>query len=128
MENAPAHGVFVWNELNTRDIDAAKAFYTATLGWAYERMPIEGDGEYCIIKIGDTRVGGIFVLAGPEFEGIPDHWFAYVAVDDVDARLAAVEGAGGAVLRPPFDVPGVGRIAVVRDSVGAVAGWITPRM
>jgi len=126
MENAPAHGVFVWNELNTRNIDAAKAFYSSTLGWSYE--PFAEGRDYCIIKMGDTRVGGIFPLDGPEFEGIPDHWFAYVAVDDVDARAAAVERAGGTVLRAPFEVPGVGRIAVVRDSVGAVAGWITPRM
>ncbi len=128
MDSQPAHGIFVWNELNTRNIEAAKAFYATTLGWSYEPMPIEDGSAYCIIKMGDTRVGGIFVLAGPEFDGIPDHWFSYIAVDDVDARVEVVEGAGGTVLRPVFEVPGVGRIGIVRDSVGAVAGWITPRM
>jgi hypothetical protein len=28
-------------------------------------------------------------------------------------------------MRPPFDVPGVGRIAIVRDVNGAVMGWMT---
>lgn len=71
---------------------------------------------------------GIFVLDGPEFAAVPEHGFAYVAVDDVDARLKRVEAAGGWTMRPPFDVPGVGRIAIVRDSLGAVSGWITPEM
>ncbi|ADH91299.1 Glyoxalase/bleomycin resistance protein/dioxygenase [Ancylobacter novellus DSM 506] len=128
MENAPAHGVFVWNELNTHDLAAAKAFYAATLGWRFETMPVEGHDDYCIIMMGETRVGGIFMLAGAQFECVPDDWLAYVAVDDVDARIAAVEAKGGTVLRAPFEVPDVGRIAIVRDSGGAVAGWITPRM
>lgn len=128
MADARPHGIFVWNELNTRDIEAAKAFYAATLGWSFEPMPIEGRADYCIIRQAETRVGGIFVLEGPEFDGVPEHWFSYIAVDDVDARAAGVAGAGGAVLRPAFDIPGVGRIAIIRDSLGAVSGWITPTM
>ena len=31
-----------------------------------------------------------------------------------------------AILRPAFDVPGVGRFAIVKDSAGAFIGWITP--
>ncbi|QFR34125.1 VOC family protein [Ancylobacter sp. TS-1] len=128
MESARPHGIFVWNELNTRDIAGAKAFYAATLGWTFEAMPIEGGADYCIIRHGETRVGGIFVLDGPEFDGVPEHWFSYIAVDDVDARAATVAEAGGAVLRPAFDIAGVGRIAIIRDSRGAVSGWITPAM
>ena len=128
MADQPAHGIFVWNELNSRDPEAAKAFYAATLGWAFERMPLEDGHDYWIIKLGEKEVGGIFYLAGPEFEGLCEHWLSYIAVDDVDARLVAVEKAGGRALRPAFDVPGVGRIAIVQDSQGAVAGWLTPRM
>lgn len=128
MTDARPHGIFVWNELNTHDIEAAKAFHAATLGWSFEPMPIEGGADYCIIRNADKQVGGIFRLDGPEFNGVPEHWLAYVAVDDIDARLARVSAAGGAVLRPAFDIPGVGRIAIVRDSKGAVLGWITPAM
>jgi predicted enzyme related to lactoylglutathione lyase len=56
----------------------------------------------------------------------PDGWFAYIAVDDIDARLEKVAAAGGTIERPGFDVPGVGRIAVVRDKAGSAIGWITP--
>ncbi len=55
---------------------------------------------------------------------MPEHWFTYIAVDDVDSRVAKVEAAGGMVIRPPFDVPGVGRIAIVKDKGGAVCGWM----
>lgn len=126
MADQPAHGIFVWNELNSHDPEAAKAFYAATLGWRFEPMPIEGEPDYCVIRLGDQRVGGVFELAGPEFADIPDHWFSYIAVDDVDARLVEVARAGGRTLRPPFDVPGVGRIAIVQDPQGAVSGWISP--
>ena len=121
------HGVFHWNELMTRSVDEAKAFYGATLGWQYEAHPMAQGGTYTLCKAGGTMVAGLFEMkAGAGFDGVPDHWFAYIAVDDIDARLARVEAAGGEIARAPFDVPGVGRFAVVKDSTGAFIGWITP--
>lgn len=128
MANEPEHGSFIWNELNTHDPEKAKAFYAATLGWSFETMPMEEGFDYTLIKLGERQIGGIFRLDGPEFAGVPDHWMTYVAVDDVDARLARVEAAGGSVIRPPFDVAGVGRIGIVRDSGGAYLAWMTQRM
>ncbi|MCS0502331.1 VOC family protein [Ancylobacter mangrovi] len=128
MAATPQHGVFVWNELNSRDPEKAMAFYSATLGWRFEPMPMEDGGAYFIAWLGETRVAGLFPLAGPAFESLPAHWFSYIAVDDVDARLEKAVAAGGEALRPAFDVPGVGRIAVVSDTEGAVTGWISPQM
>lgn len=122
------HGIFVWNELNSRNIPAAKAFYAAALGWSFTPMPMEGGPDYWIIRQGEAQVGGIFPLHGPEFDGVPEHWLCYIAVDDVDARCERAVAAGGTLLRAPFDVPEVGRIAIVRDSQGAVTGWMTPKM
>lgn len=119
------HGSFFWNELNTRDPERAKAFYGDLLGWTFEAMSMP-EGTYWVAKAGERAVGGIFTMSGPEFEGIPEHWFSYVSVDDLDARVARVGGAGGEVLRAPWDIPGIGRIAIVRDSNGAAIGWITP--
>jgi len=56
----------------------------------------------------------------------PSHWLSYIAVDDVDTRVASVAGAGGTVVRAPWDVAGVGRIALVQDPSGAMIGWMTP--
>ena len=58
------------------------------------------------------------------FKGQPETWFSYVAVDDLDKRLAKAKKAGGKVLREPFDVPGIGRIAIVADPNGVTQGWM----
>jgi predicted enzyme related to lactoylglutathione lyase len=120
-----AHGHFYWNELMTRDVEAAKSFYGTTVGWQFDGMPMEGD-TYWVCKDGDQAVGGIMDMNRPDFEGIPPHWFAYLAVDDVDARVERAKAAGAELLRPLFDVPGVGRIAILKDPTGAAIGWITP--
>lgn len=123
---AAQHGQFHWNELMTWSVDKAKAFYADTLGWNYEAFPMAA-GDYTICKAGDEVVGGMMEMKpGAGFDGLPDHWFAYIAVDDIDARLAKVEAAGGEIMRPPFDIPDVGRIAIVKDKAGAAIGWITP--
>lgn len=120
-----AHGHFHWNELMTRDVAKAKAFYGKTLGWTFDDMPMP-DGTYTVIMDGDAFVGGMFAMNGPQYEGMPEHWMSYVAVDDIDKRLATLRAEGGTVLNEPFDVEGVGRIAIVQDPGGAVSGWMTP--
>ena len=120
------HGTFHWNELKTWNAEKAKAFYAETHGWQYETLPMP-NGSYTLCKAGDSPVGGMFEMTpGGAFDGLPEHWFAYIAVDDVDARLARVEAAGGMIVHLPFDVPDVGRIAIVKDGAAAAIGWITP--
>lgn len=122
-----AHGSFHWNELMTRNVAQAKDFYTKTLGWTYDDMPMgEMYGTYTIAKSGGKMVAGMFKMDGPMFDGQPTTWFAYIAVDDLDARLKKLKAAGGKVLREPWDVPSVGRIAIVADPGGAAHGWMVP--
>lgn len=119
------HGTIWWNELVTRDAARARAFYGQVLGWSSDEMPMP-DGVYVMAKANGTPVAGIFTMQGPGFDGVPEHWMTYIAVDNVDTRAAAVVAAGGKIMRPAFDVPGVGRIAIVADSGGAVVGFGTP--
>jgi len=119
------HGIFHWNELNTHEPKKACDFYARTLGWRFEEMPMP-DGVYRVAKQGDRPVAGVFEMKGKFFENMPEHWFAYIAVDDIDKRLAAAKEAGAQVIREPFEVEGVGRIAILRDAVGAAIGWMTP--
>ena len=84
------------------------------------------DGAYLVCKDGDQPVGGIMNISDARFEGVPAQWFAYLAVDDVDARVEQATAAGAQLMRPIFDVPGVGRIAILKDPTGAGLGWITP--
>ena len=85
-----------------------------------------GDGPYTIALAGETPTAGMFVMQGAEHEGIPPQWFSYIKVDDVDAAVAKVGAAGGAVRREPFDIPGIGRIAIIADPAGAALGLMTP--
>ena len=55
-----------------------------------------------------------------------ERWVAYLAVDDVDARLKRATAAGAKVIKAPFEVPGVGRMAFIEEPGGAMIGWITP--
>jgi uncharacterized protein len=121
-----AHGNFAWNELMTPDVDKAKSFYAATVGWTIEAMAMP-NGTYWIAKIDGKPVAGIMNMTGMVPPGTPPHWFSYLEVDDVDARVKSMAGQGGKVMRPPFDIADVGRIAIIADTTGAVLGLMTPK-
>ena len=97
------NGTFYWNELMTNDVDRAKAFYGATLGWTFDPMPMP-EGTYWVAKQGDRPVGGLMDMAGVSPPGVPPHWFAYIAVDDVDRKVANAASLGATILRPAFDI------------------------
>lgn len=124
---AQPHGTFYWNELLTTDVEKCEAFYKTVVGWDTDVMPMPDGTQYKFLKApGVDRPAGGMMSITPEMGSIPPHWAAYVAVDDVDAAVAKVEDAGGKVLKPPFDVEGVGRIAIVADPTGGALGLITP--
>src|SRR5918993_3252152 len=120
-----SHGTVCWSELNTPDPERAKRFYADAVGWSFDPMPMEG-GTYWVAKAGETTVGGIFEMKGPAFANVPEHWMTYIAVDDIDARVEKAKAAGASVIRPPFEIPGVGRIAILRGPGGAVFALMTP--
>ena len=120
-----SHGSVFWSELNTHDPERAKRFYAETVGWTFEGMPLEG-GTYWVINAGEKLVGGIYEMRGPDFANLPEHWLTYIALDDVDARVEKAQAADAKVIRPAFDIEGVGRIVILREPGGAVVGWMTP--
>lgn len=121
------HGTIHWTELNTNDVDAAKAYYAKICGWSFDSMPMEQGGEYHVGRIGDQMIAGIFDLSAmPEMKDMLSHWLTYLAVDDVDAAAAETRAIGGQIYRAPWDVPGVGRVAIVADPTGAGFGIMTP--
>ena len=120
------NGSFYWNELMTRDAEAAKKFYGATLGWTFEPMEQgEGPASYWLAKVGEEVVAGIYTIDAND-QDTSEGWFCYVAVDDLSGALARASMEGGEVLREPWDVPVVGRIAIVNDNAGNTLGWMTP--
>jgi hypothetical protein len=122
-----AHGHFHWNERLTRDIERAKRFYQETIGWTFAPMPTADSGTYWLASIdGSPPVAGLFPMDEPQFKDIPEHWMSYLAVDDVDARVRKAVDAGARLMRPIWDIPNVGRIAILTEPGGAGVGWMTP--
>ena len=119
------HGHVHWSELMTDDVEAAKAFYGAATGWTFADMPMP-EGTYTLCQVDGQPVAGIAPLAMTNDEDLPTHWMTYLAVADIDAVVAKAETGGGKIVTPPFDVPGVGRIAVMTDPSGARIGMMTP--
>lgn len=118
-------GTIVWNELMTSDLEAAKAHYGAVLGWTFQEQPNpEGTYTLAFVAGNDKPIAGLF--AWPKGNPGADTWGAYVAVADCDAAVARVTAAGGSVCRAPWDIPHVGRIAIVADRTGAVIGLLQP--
>lgn len=111
-------GALCWNELATRDIDAAKRFYEAVFGWRGETNAY-GDTSYTEWKLGGRTVGGMIQMNDQWPAEIPPHWLVYFAVDDVDAAAAKATELGGRVAVEPSDTP-AGRFSVLNDPHGAV--------
>ena len=108
------HGRFVWYELLTTDIAAARAFYGSVVGWG-EQDASTPEFAYTLFTAGQAPVGAFMDLP-PEARkmGATPRWVGYVAVDDVDKTAGLIGRLGGAVYVPPTDT-NIGRISVVAD-------------
>lgn len=120
------HGMVWWSELLTRDVAGAKEYYGKLCGWQFQDAPMPNGIYTLALRDGAPTVGMLDMSSDAMFEGMPPHWFTYLAVDDVDAAVAETRAAGGQVMREPFEVPGTGRIAVISDPGGAAIGIMTP--
>lgn len=115
---ASGQGAFCWYELMTTDMDAAERFYRDVVGWTARAAGHDGMA-YKVLHAGEAPAAGLMTL--PEearAKGARPSWIGYIAVDDVDAYAQRVTAAGGRLHRPPADIPGVGRFAVVGDPQG----------
>lgn len=112
------HGSFIWYELMSKNPDASKKFYDGVVGWNIgPKAP--GDMDYRMISAPDGNIGGVLRLTDEMSKhGARPTWLAYFGVDDVDDTVAKIVGAGGKVLMPAWNIPDVGRIAMVTDPQG----------
>jgi len=108
------HGRFVWYELLTTDIAAAKAFYGSVIGWG-EQDASTPEFVYRLFTAGDAPVGAFMDLPlEARRMGATPRWVGYVAVDDVDHTAGRIRELGGTLYVPPTDT-NIGRISVVAD-------------
>ncbi len=112
MDGNPKAGDIVHFEINTRDPQRAKKFYTQLFGWKYKDSDIPGV-EYYLID-GVTPSGGINPLQQDSKIKAPTTYFG---TDDIDATLKKVrDGGGTADEKQP--IPGQGWFAACTDPDG----------
>ena len=131
-------GSLNFNDLNTRDVEAAGAFYGAVFGWEvlaagdFTAWALPAYGDFLEARNPGTREGMASMGAPERFEEvvativpIPDdqpdaspHWGVTFAVDDADEIARRADKLGGWVVVAPFDAPWV-RMTVIADPQGA---------
>jgi predicted enzyme related to lactoylglutathione lyase len=109
-------GKFVWFDLLTEDVAAAKGFYAELFGWEIDDSA--GPEGYSVIRNDGSPIGGIARISD-ELDEPEAIWLASLSVDDVDQAAQITRDRGGEVLDAPVDVAGRGRMAVLRDPTGA---------
>jgi predicted enzyme related to lactoylglutathione lyase len=131
-------GSLNFNDLNTRDVGEAAAFYGAVFGWEvlpageFSAWALPGYGDFLEARNPGMREGMAAMGAPERFEDvvaslitIPDdqpdtqpHWGLTFAVDDADEIARRADKLGGWVVVAPFDAPWV-RMTVITDPQGA---------
>lgn len=111
-------GTPIWYELQSGDPDASRTFYDDVVGWSIEAQPA-GDMDYRMIDTGNGPVGGIMRLTDEmKAGGASAGWMVYFGVPDVDATCAGITANGGAIVMGPWEISGIGRMAIATDPQG----------
>lgn len=116
-----APGRFCFPELSTNDLAGAKTFYGRLLGWTAFDVP-GAQGSYALARVSGRDVAGIHLSTRGE-----PRWLPYVSVVSADATADRAAELGGTVRVAPFDVPGVGRMAMIEDPALAEFALWEPR-
>ncbi|MEP6697446.1 MAG: VOC family protein [Pseudonocardiales bacterium] len=101
------------------DIEAAKAFYGAVLGWSSFVDTGEQFGHYTLCQAGGRNAAAIGMVQSEEE---PSAWTVYLASDDADRTLGLIRDNGGTIVHGPLEIPDSGRMAVAQDPQGAHFG------
>jgi len=112
-------GKFVWADLVTDDVPAARKFYSQLFGWTFRTV-----GDYIVVCNDDRPLGGMFQRPRPQDQSARPRWFGYISVSNVERAKKTVTQSGGKVLLEPQKLPERGEQAVFADAEGAMFGVI----
>jgi predicted enzyme related to lactoylglutathione lyase len=113
------------------NVDRAKRFYSALLGWKIEptRTPFDpammAEMQYHDISTGKARTGTMDT-GGFYKRHMTEPILNFVIVDDIDAVQANVEKLGGRIVRSKEEIKGVGLVVMIQDTEGNAIGLWKP--
>jgi predicted enzyme related to lactoylglutathione lyase len=102
-------------ELPADDPERAAEFYRRVFSWDVKKW--EGQQDYWLVSTGGDELPGINGGISRRHDAAA-HTVNTIAVEDLDATLEAVTGAGGRVVTERHLVEGVGTLAYCIDSEG----------
>lgn len=111
----------VWNEMQSRQPDAAKSFYETIFGWT----SAADENDYVTFAVDGRMQAGMITMDenwGPE---VPNNWSVYFMVEDVAASAARAQELGGTVMVPPTPAGATGIFSVIQDPQGGVFNVIS---
>src|SRR6267143_2857242 len=112
-------GTMAFSELSSTDPAATRNFLEKVFAWRFEsvKFPL---GEYLSFEAPGGGRGGVRPVQAKEIPGS----MSYVRVDDLDAASRKIERAGGSIVLPRVDVPGMGSFFWFRIPGGPIlAAW-----
>jgi predicted enzyme related to lactoylglutathione lyase len=89
-------------------------------GWEFDDLPTGEQGTYSTCRLDGRAVAGLYDGAERPV------WGSYVSVEDAGRATERARELGAEVLVEPFDTPGGGRVATVRDPAGAAVSLSQP--
>jgi uncharacterized protein len=105
-------GAMVWNELYTKDVDAAKKFYADLFGWSYTID--EKNNGYVTIHNNGRPKGGMYAMDEDMIaHGMTPNWTVYFTVKNMGEAVTKIKELGGFVYMQKNI--SVGKIAMVAD-------------
>ncbi len=114
-------GKFVWADLFSTDMAAARAFYVGLFGWDWRSVSDEPRPYGMFYKDG-IAVGGLANREPPKDGQAHGTWVHYASVPDVAAAESAFLERGGQSLLPQRAMPDRGEFAILADPDGAIVG------
>lgn len=116
--------------IHADDVERARRFYERVFGWTFEDWgppdfyriqtgPFEDPGIWGSLQRRHGAAGGASPAPAPARDG---GFTCTISVDSLDDTVAAIEAAGGAVVVPEQEIPGVGRLVYFEDTERNVVG------
>jgi predicted enzyme related to lactoylglutathione lyase len=117
-------GKFVWFDLFTYDLNSVSHFYEELFGWSFS--PVESGRKIVnTITREGVPIGNAIQIKRKRDEVRKSKWLSYMSVENVDESVKLVEQNHGTVYMRPKELPNRGRVAVVKDPLGAVFAMVT---
>lgn len=106
----------VWNELQTKDAETARRFYSAVFGWNHS----VDDSGYGLFTLGERAQAGLIDMSQEEGWNYPNFWMPYFMVEDIESSTEKINSLGGTVHMANISAGEMGKFSVAADPQGGM--------